>query len=209
MHDQLGFRSHQYDGSMIQVLEGREAVRLRPQMYIGATNQQGLHRLLEFLVDGLLSHYSALGQPLDQITVRLEEDGSATIISSMAVTSPTFLEQSAPELQRDFLRFGRIWSLFAVNALCERFSVTIREADHQWHTLMFEQGTLRSDKSHAISPPVSNCILWLRLWPDFTILEPDNFDDKQTRDLMRSLSSDHGVAITVIRERSSRSWPCA
>jgi len=190
---------------MIKILGGREAVRLRPQMYIGATNQQGLHRLLEFLVEGLLSHYSALGQPLDQITVRLEEDGSATIITSMAVASPTFLQQSTPELQRDFLRFGRIWSLFVVNALCERFSITIREADHQWQTLMFEQGTLRSNKSHAISPPASNCTIWLRLWPDFTILESNSFDDKQTQELMRTLSSDHGVAITVIRERSSRS----
>ncbi|HET8844272.1 MAG TPA: hypothetical protein VFN35_22590 [Ktedonobacteraceae bacterium] len=75
MHEQSSSRSHQYACSTIQVLEGREVVRLRPQMFIGAPNEQGLHQLLEFLVEGLLIHYSASGQLLDQITVRLEEDG--------------------------------------------------------------------------------------------------------------------------------------
>src|SRR5262249_31903812 len=138
-------------------------------------------------------------QPLDQVTVRLEEDGGATIISSMAAASPTFLQQSQLELKLELEDFGQMRPLSVVNALCECFILSVHEMDSQWHTLLFEQGSLRSSRSHLISLAVSNDPLWLRLWPDFTVLEPGSFDEEQVRELMRALSSDHDVAITVVR----------
>ncbi len=67
----------QYNGSQIVVLEGLEAVRKRPGMYIGSTGSRGLHHLIwEILDNGIDEH---LGGYCDRIEIELQKDGGISI----------------------------------------------------------------------------------------------------------------------------------
>ena len=67
----------EYDASSITVLEGLEAVRMRPGMYIGSVTTKGLNHLIYEIVDNSVDEH--LAGSCDRITVTLEKDGSATI----------------------------------------------------------------------------------------------------------------------------------
>ncbi|MGK7371483.1 MAG: DNA topoisomerase (ATP-hydrolyzing) subunit B [Candidatus Halalkalibacterium sp. M3_1C_030] len=69
--------SSDYKADNIQVLEGLEAVRKRPAMYIGDTGQRGLHHLINEVVDNSIDE--ALAGYCDEINVIINEDGSMTI----------------------------------------------------------------------------------------------------------------------------------
>ena len=179
-----------YDDNQIQVLEGLEAVRKRPGMYIGTTSQRGLHHLVYEIVDNSIDE--AMAGYCDRIEVTLLPDGSVSVKDNgRGVPAGINPKTGTPTLEVVFLvlhaggKFGGggykisggLHGVRAsvVNALYEWLEVENCH-DGKMYTERFEKGKVVRPFACVGDAPEGRHGLYVRFKPDGEIFEETVFD---------------------------------
>ncbi len=204
-----------YDAQDITVLEGLEAVRKRPGMYIGSTGPRGLHHLVYEIVDNsvdeaLAGHCSAVSvtiHPDNSVTV--SDDGRGIPVAIMAKE-----QRPAVEVVLTVLHAGGKFGdgggykvsgglhgvgVSVVNALSERLEVVIRR-DGYTFSQTYQRGKPQRDLERG--EPTSETGTTITYLPDAEIFEELDVDFKTIEERMRDTAFlTRGLKITIVDER--------
>ncbi|AVL01117.1 DNA topoisomerase (ATP-hydrolyzing) subunit B [Pediococcus inopinatus] len=214
-------KAQEYDASQIQVLEGLEAVRKRPGMYIGSTSAQGLHHLVWEIIDNGIDE--ALAGFADKIDVTVEKDNSITVfdngrgipVGTQAKTGKSALETVFTILHAGgkfggggYKVSGGLHGVGAsvVNALSEELDVRVMHNGKIYY-MDFTRGKVKTPmKVIGDSEPHAHGTI-VHFLPDADIFqETTTFDIKTLRTRIRELAFlNKGLRITLKDLRPEKS----
>jgi DNA gyrase subunit B len=204
----------QYDASAITVLEGLEAVRKRPGMYVGSTGERGLHHLVYEVVDNSVDE--ALAGYCDRIEVVLLADGGVRVVDNgrgIPVDEHPLERRPAVEVVLTTLHSGGKFGgggyavsgglhgvgVSVVNALSSRLEVEIMRDGFTWN------------QSYELSKPVTDLIkgeptkdtgTTVTFWADPEIFETIDYSfETLARRLQEMAFLNRGLAISLTDER--------
>ncbi|WP_460295703.1 DNA topoisomerase (ATP-hydrolyzing) subunit B [Clostridium sardiniense] len=189
-----------YDDSQIQVLEGLEAVRKRPGMYIGTTSSRGLHHLVYEIVDNSIDE--ALAGYCKNIEVVINEDNSITVKDDgrgMPVGMHPKMGKPTVEVIMTVLHAGGKFGgggykvsgglhgvgASVVNALSENCSVTVMREGKLWKQT-YEKGAVTSDLNVVGTSESTGTIVYFK--PDGEIFDEIVYDFEILSQRLRELA---------------------
>jgi DNA gyrase subunit B len=206
-----------YDAQDITVLEGLEAVRRRPGMYIGSTGLRGLHHLVYEVVDNSVDE--ALAGYCDAVTVTIHPDNSVTVVDDGRGIPVAVMEKEgrpAVEVVLTVLHAGGKFGegggykvsgglhgvgVSVVNALAERLDVEIRRDGYAW-TQSYERGKPLGDLKQG--EPTEETGTTITYLPDADIFESLELDFTTLEERMRDTAFwTRGLKITLVDERGT------
>jgi DNA gyrase subunit B len=203
-----------YDAQDITVLEGLDAVRKRPGMYIGSTGARGLHHLVYEVVDNSVDE--ALAGHCSAVSVTIHPDNSVTITDDgrgIPVATMAKEQRPAVEVVLTVLHAGGKFGgggykvsgglhgvgVSVVNALSERLDVEVRRDGYSF-TQSYERGKPLADLVRG--EPTSETGTTITFLPDGEIFEELDFDFKPIEERMRDTAFlTRGLHITIVDER--------
>lgn len=204
----------EYSASNISVLKGLEGVRRRPAMYIGSTNDRGLHHLVWEVVDNAVDEH--LAGFCGSITVRLLADGGCEVVDDgrgIPVDIHPTEGRPAVELALTTLHAGGKFDtqtyavsgglhgvgVSVVNALSTRTEVEVVR-DGKLHTIAFEAGPVADDL--AVAGKRSGHGTTVRFWPDAEIFDTTTLRwDPIAERLRETALLNPGLACRLVDER--------
>ncbi|OBF38143.1 DNA gyrase subunit B [Mycobacterium sp. ACS1612] len=204
----------QYGADSIKVLEGLEAVRKRPGMYIGSTGERGLHHLIWEVVDNAVDE--AMAGFATEVSVRLLDDGGVEVtdngrgipVAMHSTGIPTVdvvmtvlhaggkFEEGAYSVSGGLHGVG----VSVVNALSTRLEADIRTDGYEWFQSYDNSvpGTLKQGEKTKKTGTT------IRFWADPNVFETTNYDfETVARRLQEMAFLNKGLTITLSDERVS------
>jgi DNA gyrase subunit B len=205
-----------YGASDIQVLEGLEAVRKRPGMYIGSTGPRGLHHLVYEIVDNSVDE--ALAGHCDQINVVMLADGGVRVSDNgrgIPVDEHPVEKRSTVEVVLTTLHAGGKFGgggyavsgglhgvgSSVVNALSQKLTVEVKRQGSSW-TQSYQNGVPDAPLAKAGATDATGTTI--EFWPNSEIFETVEFDYETLRTRFQQMAFlNKGLQIDLVDERPS------
>ena len=203
-----------YDASTIQVLEGLEAVRKRPGMYIGSTGERGLHHLVQEVVDNAVDE--AMAGVCDRIEVTLLDDGGVRVVDNgrgIPVDEHPVEKMPAVTVALTQLHAGGKFGgggykvsgglhgvgVSVVNALSTRLDVEIRRDGYRWTQSFASGDPLGPLERHEPSDDTGTTVTF---WASSDIFESTTYSFETLTSRLREMAFlNKGLEITIKDER--------